>query len=71
MQLERTEERIILLLFVAAFLDELRHLEISFSLNGVDRLIRSHGHTLHDIFMLREGTFERIPDIVAWPGESV
>jgi len=50
-----------------AFLDELRRLDISFSLDGVDRLIRSHGHTLHDIFMLREGTFERIPDVVVWP----
>ncbi|PNF23665.1 Alkyldihydroxyacetonephosphate synthase [Cryptotermes secundus] len=51
----------------AGFLDELHCLQISFSLDGVDRLIRSHGHTLHDIFILREGTFERIPDIVAWP----
>ncbi|XP_021913048.1 alkyldihydroxyacetonephosphate synthase [Zootermopsis nevadensis] len=51
----------------AEFLDELRLLQMSFSLDGVDRLIRSHGHTLHDIFMLREGAFERIADIVAWP----
>lgn len=51
----------------AAFLDELDCLQISFSLDGVDRLIRSHGHTLQDIFVLREGTFERIPDIVTWP----
>ncbi|GFG39261.1 hypothetical protein Cfor_04943, partial [Coptotermes formosanus] len=49
------------------FLDELRRLQISVSVDGVDRLIRSHGHTLHDIFVLREGTFERIPDVVAWP----
>jgi alkyldihydroxyacetonephosphate synthase len=46
-------------------------LQISFSLDGVDRLVRSHGHTLRDIFLLREGTFDRIPDIVAWPGESI
>ena len=57
--------------FVAAFLDELRRLQISYSLDGVDRLIRSHGHTLHDIFVLREGTFERIPDVVVWPGETI
>lgn len=61
----------LLILFVAAFLDELHCLQISFSLDGVDRLVRSHGHTLRDIFLLREGTFDRIPDIVAWPGESI
>lgn len=60
-----------LIIFIAEFLDELRHLQMSFSLDGVDRLIRSHGHTLHDIFMLREGAFERIADIVAWPGETM
>lgn len=51
----------------AVFLDELHRLDISFSVDGLDRLIRSHGHTLRDIFVLREGTFERIPDVVAWP----
>lgn len=51
----------------AAFLDELRGLQISFSMDGLDRLIRSHGHTLRDIIILREGIFERIPDIVIWP----
>jgi alkyldihydroxyacetonephosphate synthase len=56
---------------VTAFLDELHRLDISFSLDGVDRLIRSHGHALHDICMLREGIFERIPDVVVWPGETL
>jgi len=26
------------------------------------------GHTLHEVFILREGRFARIPDIVVWPG---
>jgi hypothetical protein len=26
------------------------------------------GHTLHEIFILREGRFKRIPDFVVWPG---
>lgn len=34
---------------------------------GIDRLVRSHGHTLHDIFTLRWSMFERIPDVVLWP----
>jgi len=25
------------------------------------------GHTLHEVFVLREGRFARIPDIVVWP----
>lgn len=29
--------------------------------------MRAHGHTLNDIYLLRNGTFERIPDVVVWP----
>lgn len=39
------------------------------SVDPIDRLVRCHGHTLHDIWHLREGTFTRIPDIVIWPGK--
>ncbi|KAL5009841.1 hypothetical protein ScPMuIL_012146 [Solemya velum] len=49
------------------FLAELRRTPISFSDDCQDRLFRAHGHTLHEIFMLREGMFERIPDLVIWP----
>jgi alkyldihydroxyacetonephosphate synthase len=35
----------------------------------MDRLFRAHGHTLHDIALLRGGQFLRIPDVVVWPGE--
>jgi len=29
------------------------------------------GHTLHEVFVLREGRFARIPDIVVWPCKSM
>lgn len=45
----------------------LEQLEISFSLDGVDRLVRAHGHTLHEIYTLRTNIFKRIPDVVVWP----
>lgn len=48
-------------------LQKLMDLQIPYSLKGIDRLFRSHGHTLHDIYRLREGHRERIPDIVLWP----
>ena len=31
------------------------------------RLFRSHGHTCHEIYLLRHGTIPRLPDIVIWP----
>ncbi|KAF4519566.1 hypothetical protein B566_EDAN004770 [Ephemera danica] len=49
------------------YLKEVKKLGISFSLEGEDRLFRGHGHTLHDLMTLREGSFDRIPDLVAWP----
>jgi len=27
------------------------------------------GHTLAEVFILREGRFKRIPDLVVWPGK--
>ncbi|XP_074653203.1 alkyldihydroxyacetonephosphate synthase, peroxisomal-like [Tubulanus polymorphus] len=49
------------------FLDEVRHHGISQSDDPHDRVFRAHGHTLHEVFMLREGMFERVPDLVIWP----
>ncbi|XP_064071936.1 alkyldihydroxyacetonephosphate synthase [Vanessa tameamea] len=37
------------------------------STDGVDRLIRAHGQTLHDVYNLRNNSFPRIPDAVIWP----
>ncbi|XP_028618732.1 alkyldihydroxyacetonephosphate synthase, peroxisomal [Grammomys surdaster] len=49
------------------FLQELKEAHISYSQEADDRVFRAHGHCLHEIFLLREGMFERIPDIVVWP----
>ncbi|XP_073162076.1 alkyldihydroxyacetonephosphate synthase, peroxisomal isoform X10 [Lepidochelys kempii] len=50
------------------FLQDLRATTISYSREAEDRVFRAHGHCLHEIFVLREGMFKRIPDIVVWPG---
>jgi alkyldihydroxyacetonephosphate synthase len=42
---------------------------ISFSDDPHDRLFRAHGHTMDELFMLRYGKFERVPDLVVWPGK--
>lgn len=49
------------------FYDEIKKLNLSLSIDGMDRLCRAHGHTLREIFILKGGNFERIPDIVIWP----
>lgn len=49
------------------FLNAIKQLNIHYSTSGEDRLIRSHGQTLYDMFILRESSFERIPDMVVWP----
>ncbi|KAE9554818.1 hypothetical protein FO519_001933 [Halicephalobus sp. NKZ332] len=49
------------------FIDTLRHHGIPFSNAPKYRLIRSHGHTVHDMLMLRYGGPKRLPDIVVWP----
>lgn len=48
-------------------LELIQNLGVEYSLEGIDRLIRAHGHTMHDVFTLRESFFDRIPDIVMWP----
>jgi alkyldihydroxyacetonephosphate synthase len=49
------------------FVESMKNSKIDFSINGEDRLIRCHGQTVHEIYHLRRGEFERIPDIVLWP----
>uniref|UniRef100_A0A8B9FW49 Alkylglycerone-phosphate synthase n=1 Tax=Amazona collaria TaxID=241587 RepID=A0A8B9FW49_9PSIT len=49
------------------FLQDLRAAKISYSQDAEDRVFRAHGHCLHEIFILREGMFKRVPDIVVWP----
>ncbi|XP_037815490.1 alkyldihydroxyacetonephosphate synthase [Lucilia sericata] len=49
------------------FLQELHETEISYSQEGIDRFVRCHGQTLHDIYYLSHNKFQRIPDVVTWP----
>lgn len=50
-----------------AFVEELKKSDFDYSEDPQDRIFRAHGHTLHEIMLLREGHFERIPDMVVWP----
>ncbi|XP_065202121.1 alkyldihydroxyacetonephosphate synthase [Planococcus citri] len=50
------------------FLNELQKNDIQFSTSGENRLRKSHGQTLYEIFTLRLRKLPaRIPDIVTWP----
>lgn len=49
------------------FLTCVKESGIQHTLNPHERLFRGHGHTCHEIFELRHGAFQRIPDIVIWP----
>ncbi|XP_033211357.1 alkyldihydroxyacetonephosphate synthase isoform X2 [Belonocnema kinseyi] len=48
-------------------LEAIKQTGIEFSTEGVDRLVRAHGHTLREIFTLKHGSYQRIPDIILWP----
>jgi alkyldihydroxyacetonephosphate synthase len=50
-----------------AFLAELGALSIRYSTDRDLCYHRSHGHTVHDLIALREGSIERIVDLVVWP----
>lgn len=52
---------------VEEFMQVLRRKGFSYSVEGLDRLIRSHGQTLYDIHSLLVGKMNRIPDVVVWP----
>ncbi|KAF4519565.1 hypothetical protein B566_EDAN004769, partial [Ephemera danica] len=52
---------------ITKFMNQIKKLNIAYSIEGPDRLYRVHGMTLRELITLREGTFERIPDIVTWP----
>ena len=52
----------------SGFFQDLKTTPITFSFEGMDRLFRAHGYTLHDVTQLRSGTFPQIPDVVVWPG---
>nr|XP_018915207.1 PREDICTED: alkyldihydroxyacetonephosphate synthase [Bemisia tabaci] len=50
------------------FIESLKSLNVDHSIDGLDRLVRAHGQTLHDIYQIRKGIVHRIPDVVVWPG---
>jgi alkyldihydroxyacetonephosphate synthase len=52
------------------FLNEFKKLKILSSDDPQDRLFRAHGHTMDELFMLRYGKYERIPDLVVWPANQ-
>lgn len=52
-------------------LKAIEELRIDHSTDGVDRLFRAHGHTLREVYLLKHGSFERIPDIVVWPSKFI
>lgn len=54
-------------ILVEGFMQGLQQKKLNYSLEGIDRLIRSHGQTLYDIHSLLKGKMNRIPDIVVWP----
>ncbi|XP_053483040.1 alkyldihydroxyacetonephosphate synthase, peroxisomal [Ictalurus furcatus] len=49
------------------FVEELKAAGVALSTGPEDRVFRSHGHCLHEVFALREGRIGRIPDLVVWP----
>ncbi|KAL7991602.1 hypothetical protein Chor_015858, partial [Crotalus horridus] len=49
------------------FLQDLQNAKISYTQEAESRLFRAHGHCLYEIFLLREGMFKRVPDVVVWP----
>lgn len=49
------------------FVAELDNFKIDYSVDGEDRLVRSHGQTINEIYDLRYGNVNRIPDMVLWP----
>ncbi len=55
---------------ITEFLEEIEKFDIAYSISGEERLKRSHGQTLHEIFTLRINKLpERLPDVIAWPSE--
>ena len=52
-----------------SFLEAIEGQYVKMSFEGKDRLFHAHGHTGEDIWRLRYNKFERVPDLVIWPGK--
>jgi alkyldihydroxyacetonephosphate synthase len=53
----------------AAFLTAIKDQYKSISFDGYVRVFHSHGHTLEEIFALRNAMLPRVVDVVIWPGD--
>ncbi len=70
-QPEMTADKIPKPIINEAFMQRLRQTSIDTSEDPQDRLFRAHGHTMDELFMLRYGQYERIPDLVVWPSMNI
>ncbi len=52
-----------------AFMSAIKDAYKSISFDGYTRVFHSHGHTLEEVFALRNGQLPRVVDVVIWPGE--
>ena len=69
-QPEMTADKIPKPIMNEAFMLRLRQTSLDTSDDPQDRLFRAHGHTMDELFMLRYGQYERIPDLVVWPSKN-
>jgi len=51
-----------------AFMEAVKGQYVRVATDDQERVFHSHGHTLEEIFRLRHGACERIPDVVIYPG---
>uniref|UniRef100_F6RKU1 Alkylglycerone-phosphate synthase n=1 Tax=Ciona intestinalis TaxID=7719 RepID=F6RKU1_CIOIN len=50
------------------FMKDVHQTGMEVSSDSMDRLVRSHGHTLEELFLLRKGEFNaRVPDLIVFP----
>ncbi len=49
------------------FLADIKDNYSRISFSGPERLLHTHGHTAEEMFRLKFGKFERVPDAVVWP----
>eukprot|EP01112_Ceratiomyxa_fruticulosa_P014999 TRINITY_DN435_c0_g1_i3.p1 TRINITY_DN435_c0_g1~~TRINITY_DN435_c0_g1_i3.p1 ORF type:complete len:630 (+),score=140.85 TRINITY_DN435_c0_g1_i3:127-2016(+) len=52
------------------FLNAINGHYAALSFDSSERLFHAHGHTCEEIYKLRWGRFERVPDVVIWPGSQ-
>lgn len=51
-----------------AFMDKVGEHSVYFTEEGQERAFHSHGHTLQEMFIVKFGRFERMVDLVVYPG---